>query len=300
MPALYGAAGVVHDPELTRVLLEAGANANDGESLYHSTEAPEPGLPAARCSSTAGSPEPIVLAHALDDDHLEHVKLLLAAGADASELLPFAVRRGRGPEYLRLLVEHGARARARAAARSWRKPERRRTAYQHAVLRGRDDSAQALAELGADTHVDADDLAVAAIARGERPETVPTTLDYDQQEVADPLRAPATDGARRRAATARTSAASSAARRRARCSSTSRGSATPEHARFLRRRGRRDRRQPRLVRARLAVPRDRGPRLRRRRRSARRRHRGAPPGAGGRSARRVARSTAPTVSPNAT
>jgi hypothetical protein len=29
MSALYGAAGVVHDPELTRVLLEAGANPDD-------------------------------------------------------------------------------------------------------------------------------------------------------------------------------------------------------------------------------------------------------------------------------
>ena len=40
MPALYGAAGVIHDPELTRVLLEAGANPDDGESPYHATEAP--------------------------------------------------------------------------------------------------------------------------------------------------------------------------------------------------------------------------------------------------------------------
>src|SRR4051794_1776900 len=42
MPALYGAAGVVHDPALTRVLLEAGANPDDGESLYHATEARSP------------------------------------------------------------------------------------------------------------------------------------------------------------------------------------------------------------------------------------------------------------------
>ena len=42
MSALYGAAGVVHDPELTRVLLEAGADPDDGESLYHATEAGDP------------------------------------------------------------------------------------------------------------------------------------------------------------------------------------------------------------------------------------------------------------------
>ena len=42
MSALYGAAGRRHDPELTRALLEAGANPDDGESLYHSTEAESP------------------------------------------------------------------------------------------------------------------------------------------------------------------------------------------------------------------------------------------------------------------
>lgn len=181
MPALYGAAGVIHNPELTRVLLEAGANADDGESPYHSTEAPDP-----ECLRLVlehgGSPDPIVLAHALDYDHPEHVKLLLDAGADASEMLPWAVRRGRGPEILRLLVEHGARLEARGGE-EWRRPKRRRTAYQHAALRGREDSMHALAELGADTYVDPDDLAVAAIARGETPDTIPTDLDYDQQEV---------------------------------------------------------------------------------------------------------------------
>jgi hypothetical protein len=38
LSALYGAAGKNHDIELTKILLEAGANPNDGESLYHSLE----------------------------------------------------------------------------------------------------------------------------------------------------------------------------------------------------------------------------------------------------------------------
>src|SRR4051812_39857975 len=42
MSALYGAAGRVHHPELTRLLLEAGADPDDGESLYHAAEAPSP------------------------------------------------------------------------------------------------------------------------------------------------------------------------------------------------------------------------------------------------------------------
>ena len=52
------------------------------------------------------------------------------------------------------------------------------------MLRGRDDSARALAELGASTEVDPGDLAVAAVARGERPPSpIPDELDPDAQEV---------------------------------------------------------------------------------------------------------------------
>jgi ankyrin repeat protein len=36
--ALYGAAGVAHNAELTRLLLNHGANPNDGEAVYHSPE----------------------------------------------------------------------------------------------------------------------------------------------------------------------------------------------------------------------------------------------------------------------
>jgi hypothetical protein len=42
MSALYGAAGIKHDPALTRVLLEAGADPDDGESLYHAASAESP------------------------------------------------------------------------------------------------------------------------------------------------------------------------------------------------------------------------------------------------------------------
>lgn len=36
--ALYGAAGIAHHPELTRLLLERGADPNDGEVVYHTPE----------------------------------------------------------------------------------------------------------------------------------------------------------------------------------------------------------------------------------------------------------------------
>jgi hypothetical protein len=180
MSALYGAAGVVHDPGLTQLLLDAGADPDDGESVYHATEAVDPACLRALIEHGA-TLEPIHLAHALDEERPEHVKLLLEAGVDARELLPHAVRRGRGPEYIQLLHGHGADLEHRAGE-GWRHPTRLRTAYQHAVLRNADEVATKLHELGARTEVDADDLHVAAIARGEH-DRGPAAPDYDQQEV---------------------------------------------------------------------------------------------------------------------
>jgi ankyrin repeat protein len=113
------------------------------------------------------------------------VRLLLEAGADPNEgaLVAHAVRRGRGPEFLRLLAEHGA-VLDRPGGETWRGNVPLRTPYQHAILRGRDDSARALAQLGASTEVHPGDLAVAAVARGELPPSpIPDELDPDAQEV---------------------------------------------------------------------------------------------------------------------
>jgi ankyrin repeat protein len=185
MSALYGAAGVLHDPELTRVLLESGADPDDGESLYHSVEAEDPAclrLLLERGAATRGTN---ALAHALDYDRIEPVRMLLEAGADPNEgaLLAHAVRRGRGPELVELLARHGAEL-DRPGGETWRGDVPLRTAYAHAKLRSRDDTAEALARLGASTDVDSADAVVGAVARGERPvEPLPDGLDPDQQEV---------------------------------------------------------------------------------------------------------------------
>jgi ankyrin repeat protein len=186
MSAVYGAAGVLHDPTLTRLLLQAGADPNDGESLYHATEAPDAACLALLLEHGARPEGTAAVAHAIDDDKVEHVRLLLDAGADPNEahwaLLVHAVRRGCGPEMLRLLAERGAELDRRGG--EWSTPRAEyRTAYQNAVLRSRDDLATLLAELGADTAVAPEDLAVAALARGEEPAgPLPARPDADATE----------------------------------------------------------------------------------------------------------------------
>jgi ankyrin repeat protein len=183
--ALYGAAGVVHDPERTRVLLEAGADPDDSESLYHSTETESPEclrLLLAHGAETRGTN---ALPRALDFDRIEPVRMLLEAGADPNEwpMLTHAIRRGRGPDVVRLLAEHGAELdRAGGEIEQWRQEVPPRTPYAQAMLRGRDDVAEALAELGASTELDPADAGVAALVRGDGSASLPDELDLDQQE----------------------------------------------------------------------------------------------------------------------
>ncbi len=183
MSALYGAAGVVHNPELTRILLEAGANPDDGESLYHSVETRDTACLELLLDHGATVDRTNALAHALDYEELEHVRLLLEAGADVTDAayVAHAVRRGRGPDALRLLAEHGADLDA-PGGETWRGDVPLRTPYQHAVIRGRDNVAETLAELGADTTVAPEDLALATLAHGER-SSGPFPEDPDAQEV---------------------------------------------------------------------------------------------------------------------
>jgi ankyrin repeat protein len=187
MSALYGAAGVKYHAELTRLLLEAGADPNGepwfGDALYHATEARSPDCVRLLLEHGAKPNDTNALAHALDDERYEHVRLLLEAGARPDGAVVHAVRRSRGPEFIRLLANYGDDLEHRGGE-TWRGDVRLRTAYQQAFLRGRDDLLEVLRELGASTAVDEDDLAVASVVRGERPSTpLPASLDPDQQEV---------------------------------------------------------------------------------------------------------------------
>jgi ankyrin repeat protein len=102
--ALYGAAGVAHEPRMTALLLEAGANPDDNESLYHAMEEEEE-LRCARLLLDAGAtiPGTNALGHALDREDPAALELLLARlgrveGAERlglGALVPAAVWRDR-------------------------------------------------------------------------------------------------------------------------------------------------------------------------------------------------------------
>ena len=108
--ALYGAAGVAHEPRMTALLLEAGANPDDDESVYHATETSDDTCLRLLLDAGARVEGTNALAHALDTEEPAKVRLLLDhdAGHEVERSLLWAIYRGRSPEVIRLLVEHGA------------------------------------------------------------------------------------------------------------------------------------------------------------------------------------------------
>jgi ankyrin repeat protein len=119
---LYGAAGRNHDPELTQMLLDAGADPNDGESLYHALD----NLECTRHLLQAGAKTAgTILYRALDLDDVDVLRLLLSFGADPNEPPPgpptadwgspllWAIRRRRSPAQIAALLEAGADPTAR-------------------------------------------------------------------------------------------------------------------------------------------------------------------------------------------
>lgn len=171
LSALYGAAGQYHDSALTRLLLDAGADPDDGESLYHSLDRPAcTRLLLEAGARVAGSN---AIYRVLDLDAVETLQLLLAHGGDANEAplgeptsdwgspLMWALRRRRSPAHIAALLEAGA------------KPEvftRDGTSALTVALRfGLVDVAQLLqAAGGARPALPADEAFMAACARGDQ------------------------------------------------------------------------------------------------------------------------------------
>ena len=123
LSALYGAAGQNHDPELTRLLLDAGADPNDDESLYHSLE----NVACTRHLLDAGAriAGSNAMYRVLDFDNVDALRLLLARGgnpnepalgpptADWGSPLLWAIRRRRSRAHVAALLDAGADPAAR-------------------------------------------------------------------------------------------------------------------------------------------------------------------------------------------
>jgi ankyrin repeat protein len=117
LSTLYGAAGANHDVVLTRLLLDAGADPDDGESLYHSLE--NPACTRLLLEYGARIAESNAIYRAIDLEDETALKLLLAHGGDPNEParnapltdwgspLAWAIYRRR-PNHVRALLDAGA------------------------------------------------------------------------------------------------------------------------------------------------------------------------------------------------
>ena len=117
LSALYGAAGVNHDVALAKLLLDAGADPNDGESLYHSLENPACTRLLLEHGARIAESNAIYRSIDLEDDTA--LKLLLEHGGDPNEParnapltdwgspLAWAIYRRR-PRHVRALLDAGA------------------------------------------------------------------------------------------------------------------------------------------------------------------------------------------------
>lgn len=160
LSCLYGASGVLNNAELTRILLEAGADPNDGESLYHATEHHDLECLRVLLEFGASVDGSNAIKHMLDREDPEGLRLLLEAGGNPNETngegdtaLHWAVRRNRSPHIISMLIDFGADP---DAAR-----EDGRTAYALAVVSGQTSAAELLASRGADTRLSAIDTVIA-------------------------------------------------------------------------------------------------------------------------------------------
>lgn len=115
--ALYGAAGVAHHAELTRLLLDRGAEANDGETVYHTPESYDNGALKVLVESGKLTDDSLamMLLRKADWHDYDGIKLLLEHGADPNRSTPWdktalhnAVLSDNAREIIEVLLDHGA------------------------------------------------------------------------------------------------------------------------------------------------------------------------------------------------
>jgi ankyrin repeat protein len=169
LSTLYGAAGQQRDVAMTRLLLEAGADPDDGESLYHALESPD--CTRLLLAHGARIPGTNAMFRALDLADPTPLELLLAAGGDAREParnpplsdygspLLWAIRRRRSPHHVAALLAAGADPRDRTPSGI--------SAWRLAMQFGLAEVAALLAEQGAAESLTEEEAFLAACARAD-------------------------------------------------------------------------------------------------------------------------------------
>jgi ankyrin repeat protein len=165
--AIYGAAGVAHHPELTKLLLEYGADPNDGETPYHVIETRDNRAMKVLVESgklTADSMATLLL-RKHDWHDYDGIKWLLEHGADANRMSPWkttalcqALQRDNSIEIIELSLDHGGDPTMGSG---------RRTAASIAARRGRNDALDLFVRRGIRLEFAGVDRLIAACARDD-------------------------------------------------------------------------------------------------------------------------------------
>jgi ankyrin repeat protein len=166
LPVLYSAVSRASCFDTVQALLQAGANPNDQESLYHATEQSDRRIIAALVRAGARWQGTNALYRQLDHDNLDHLRQVLELGADVHERihggggpLHHAITRGRSLAFVKLLLAHGADPAAKDA--------QGRTPAELAARLGDADTAAHLAALGHGAVQSPQEAFLAACAAGD-------------------------------------------------------------------------------------------------------------------------------------
>jgi ankyrin repeat protein len=170
MSVLCGAAGVAHDHETTRLLLERGADPNDGESVYHAVEAEDTTCLELLLAGGATVRDTNALGNAIRDP--VKVRMLLEQGdlRPSDPELRDALLYARAPAVVELLIEHGAALEAR--------DRDGRTPYSHAARLKSEATMKLLEAAGASTELDPAAEWIGAIVRGDHERATRVKADH--------------------------------------------------------------------------------------------------------------------------
>lgn len=167
LSALYGAAGVGCDPAMTQLMLDAGADPNDGESLYHSLENPDCTRLLLRHGARVSGTNAV--RRALDMREPAALELLLAHGGDPNEPASGPPTDFWGPPLLRAIALRCSARHVQALLTAGADPSARTrdgiSAYRLALQAGLPDVVELLRAAGVAEQLSEDEQFVAACGR---------------------------------------------------------------------------------------------------------------------------------------